>query len=171
MRFLLAAFDSKYRRTRGIYLQILIFALVMVGKRIMAIGAITTLLAACNAGKKASSAPSAKSEERITFGRGGGVTGAVEEKIFSSTGGYVSIRRFGTGKADTLARRTLDPKIVAPIFDEYREKVATLVHDQTGNAYKYIRYEKSGKSKQITWVDPGPEAAKTLFEKAQKLVK
>ncbi len=148
----------------------------MVGKTMVACGALFLVLTACNAGKKAagkktSDAAGSKSEERLTFGRGGGITGAVEEKIFFSDGKYVSIRRFGTAKADTLAQRTLDLKLVAPIFDEYKQKVASLDHDQTGNAYKYIRYEKSGKSKQITWTDPGPEAAKALFEKAQKLVK
>jgi hypothetical protein len=139
---------------------------------------VVAITGACTGGKKSTSSAakndtnktaSGQTEERIVFGRGGGITGAVEEKIFSSTGRVVAIRRFGAAKADTLLVRTLDAKVVAPLLDEYKEKLAGLNHNQTGNAYKYIRYEKAGQSHQITWVDPGPESAKALFDKALKI--
>ncbi|MCS7084749.1 MAG: hypothetical protein RMM53_02165 [Bacteroidia bacterium] len=137
-------------------------------KKLLAAATAATLCA-CGGGKKASSA--AKNQpERLIFGRGGGVSGAVEEKVFVSSGQYFAIRRFGASKADTLSKRTFDSKTVAPLFEEYRQKLASLKHEQTGNVYKYIEYEKSGAKHRISWTDPGPEAARALYDKALKLI-
>ncbi len=79
----------------------------------------------------------------VTFGSGGGFTGAVDEYILNGNGTLKSIKPFAK---DTVLLKTLSKKETKAIFKKLESKsLRNLKLDAPGNMTNFITVNKSGK--------------------------
>lgn len=79
----------------------------------------------------------------VSFGSGGGFTGAVDEFILNGSGTLKSIKPFAK---DTLILKTLTKKDTKAIFKKLESKsISEIKLDVPGNMTNFITFSKAGK--------------------------
>lgn len=108
----------------------------------------------------------------ISFGNGGGFTGARNEFILTGTGILKSIKPFTT---DTTNRDTLSKKEYKAIFNQLESKpLKDLTQDKPGNMTCFITFYKKGELiKNFQWEQGAaiPKELQALYDQLIKLNK
>lgn len=98
----------------------------------------------------------------VSFGSGGGFTGAVDEFILSGNGMLKSVKPFSK---DTVLLKTLSKKDTKAIFKKLESKTISVIKlDAPGNMTNFITFSKAGKILQKYQWAQGAEAPKEISD-------
>ena len=132
--------------------------------RLFSVCCLVLFQVACSPQRSSAIAPQ---ETRLTFGRGGGISGEVQSYVLLDNGQLYAVSSLFT---DTTLLASLELDKAQQFFDRADSLQLTSVNFQhPGNRYHFIRYQQH----EITWGDPAispPLAIQQFYHSLQSLV-
>ena len=106
-------------------------------------------------------------EERLVFGRGGGISGEVRSYILLGNG---QLHETSSLFADTTYLRSLESDATQRLFDQADSLLqADSGFQHPGNRYYFIQHQR----REVTWGDPAispPSAIQRLYDSLQRTI-